>query len=89
MRGVTVGEHNACLFTKRMTHTCVCLDPGAYMSGLPGVLAGRPTQGSARYVERRDAGQVFGSDEVVREYAGAQGDLCGFDSHLKPRWIPL
>jgi hypothetical protein len=26
---------------------------------------------------------------VVREYAGAQGDLCGFDSHLKPRWIPL
>lgn len=68
---------------------CVCLDPAAIRSGLPGVLAGLPDKKGARHIERCDACQVYDSDEAAcRAYARAHKGLCCFDSELRVYWIP-
>ena len=74
----------------KLSPTCVCLDPGAFRSGLLGILAGPPRQKGARYVERCDACEVFDSDEAAcREYARVHGGRCSHDSDLKVVWSPL
>ena len=74
----------------RLTRDCVCLDPGVFRSGLAGILAGPRRQNGARYVERCDSCQLFGSDEAACiEYARVHGGLCTFGPDLKVVWLPL
>ena len=72
-----------------MARACVCLERGAFRSGLRGILAGPPGEDGTRYVERCDTCEVFGSDEAAcREYVRVHGGLCCFDSDLKVFWLP-
>jgi hypothetical protein len=69
---------------------CVCRDPGAFNCQMTGVLAGLPNENGARYIERCDACETFGSDELAcKAYASVYAGVCAYDLELKAIWIPL
>jgi hypothetical protein len=70
--------------------SCVCLEPGAFNCQLKGVLAGLPYENGLRYIERCDACETFGSDEIAcKAYAAVYEGICAYDLDLRAIWIPL
>jgi len=57
---------------------------------MTGVLAGLPNENGVRYIERCDACETFGSDELAcKAYASVNDGACAYDLELKAIWIPL